>query len=217
MLSILANPTIDEVLEELVLGTGVDLKLDSYDGAVYYKGKGRDLGNYKYSFLYCCLYRLCRRGAFRSTEQLFSQLAERHTTLALHAPYTCNMISMKGDVIECVLSRSRITGIAVDPLLCPPRHALQKSFRDFDSGVDDIYRAAFCSWKGPPRHVDMPIVAHFSALVLLAHTIHTMGETVPSEWLASFESLGRQAFKHLLEDENEKDEDGRPLRRGRQH
>jgi hypothetical protein len=206
MLTILANPLIDEVLGELVHSTGDAMKLESYDGAVWHKGKGRDLGNYKYAFLYCSLYRLCRRGAFRSTERLFSQLAESYETLALNAPYTANMLSMKGDVIECVLSRSRITGVAIDPLLCPPRHALQKSFRDFDIAVDDIYRAVFCSWKGPPRGEDMPIVADFSALFLLAHTIHSMGEAVPSEWLASFGSLCRHAITHLLEDEEDEED-----------
>jgi hypothetical protein len=68
MLDILASPVIDEVLGELVHNTGDAMKLASYGGAVYYNGKGRDLGNYKYAFLYCSLHRLCRRGAFRNTE-----------------------------------------------------------------------------------------------------------------------------------------------------
>jgi hypothetical protein len=205
MLAILASPVIDEVLGELVHSTGDVMKLESYGGAVYYNGKGRDLGNYKYAFLYCSLHRLCRRGAFRNTERLFSQLAENWTTLALNAPYTANMLSMKGDVIECVLSRSRETGVAIDPLLCPPRNALQRSFHDFDTAVDDVYRVVFCSWKGAPRGVDMPIVADFSALFLLAHTIHSMGEAVPSEYLASFESLRRHAITYLLEDEEDEE------------
>ena len=103
---------------------------------------------------------------------------------------------MKGDVIECMLAESLLTGARIPLELVPPRLALQQLFRVFDVAVDNIYRAVFRSWLGPPQACHMVNVADFSALVLLAHSLQT--HDCPDLWRKHFDDLVKIAMLPLL-------------------
>jgi hypothetical protein len=191
--AILRNPTVVHVLDGILAGT-IDMKSQSHDGSVYMKRRHVDLGNFMYGFLYCCLARLSRE--YKSDVcGLFILLGKKYTTLAVNAPFTDRMLWMKGDVIECILAQSLLTGAAIDPVLKPDRHALQQNFRDFDAAMHDVYKICFQSWAGPPTSHQLVNVADFSAMVLLAHRIQTT--SVPNEWYAAFFALAKAALVPL--------------------
>ena len=196
MKDILRNPVLAEVLEDIEQGR-IDIKAESHGGHVFVKTKCLDLGNYKYAFLFCSLARLSRNEK-HDIEALFEILGKKYTTLAINAPYTDTMLWKKGDVIECILAKSLLTGAATDPDLKVPRHAMQQSFRDFDVAMDDVYRCIFRSWEGPPKARQMVNVADLSAMVLLAHSIHITA--VPDSWYACFDDLASSARVPLREE-----------------
>jgi len=190
MKAILRNPTTVHVLEDILTGQ-IDMKSKSHDGSVFIKRRHVDLGNYKYACLFCCLARLSREEK-NDTEALFKILGKEHSTLEINAPFTDTMLWKKGDVIECMLAESLLTGAAIDPVLKPDRNALQQNFREFDEAMQDVYRIYFQSWNGSPTASQIVNTADFSALVLLAHRIQTT--LVPDAWYTAFDALARTAL-----------------------
>ena len=197
MLTILRNPLVREVLED-ILQDRIDMKAESHGGHVFVKKRRLDLGNYKYAFLFCSLARLSRHEK-NDTEALFKLLGKTYTTLAINAPFTDTMLWKKGDVMECILSKSLLTGAAIDADLKVHRHGMQQSFREFDAAIDDVYRMIFQSWEGPPRATQMVNVADLSAMVLLAHASHTA--VIPESWYESFDTLACSALVLLREEQ----------------
>ena len=105
------------------------------------------------------------------------------------------MLWKKGDVIECVLAESLLTGDPIEPELLPHRHRMQSSFRVFNVAIDDLYRSSFCDWTGPPSGSQMVNVAGLSAMMLLAYTMHSAD--VPEAYRLHFKKLGRSALQPL--------------------
>ena len=186
---ILRNPIVVNVLHR-ILAHEIDIKAESHNGSVYIKRRHVDLGNFKYAFLYCSLARLAREYT-SEVYGLFVLVGKRYSALQINAPFTDGMLWKKGDVIECFLAESLLTGAAIDPVLKPDRHALQQSFRDFDEAMHDVYRICFQSWNGFPTASQIVNPADFSAMLLLGHRIQTT--KVPDEWYAAFDALDRSA------------------------
>jgi hypothetical protein len=190
--NILDNVLLKDELTELVQMTKPEVKLWSHEGLVWKGGVGNDLGNYKYAFTYCALVRVSRKRCV-DVNELFLQLERLWPRLAVNSSCNNACLEAKGDIIECVLARSRCTGVNVPLHLHPDRLAMLRSFQLLDSAIDDLYRAA---WRGDSRPLSkhMPAVNHFSALVLLAHSMTTSRDP-PPEWDSIFASIVRNAFR----------------------
>lgn len=189
---ILDNVVLKDELTELVANSLQGMKLRSHEGLVWRRGIGYDLGNYKYAFLYCALVRVSRKRCV-DVNELFLQLGRFSCSLCVNTPYNRACIVAKGDIIECVLARSRYTGVNVPLHLHADRLAMQRSFRGLDDAIEDIYRAAWRGY-GYPLYRDMPAVNHFSAMALLAYSMTTSSDAL-REWADSYASLVRNAFR----------------------
>ena len=174
MKKILKNPLISKVLEG-ILADEINVKQFSHCGAVFYSRQRRfcDLGNWKYSFLFCSLARLSRTCCARNNA-LFNALGERFGALQVNAKYSDKMIEKKGDIIECILAESLRDGVTMEPEWNIWKYEFQRDMRAFDEAVDDSYRLCFKSWTGPPKASQLVNVADFSALVLLSHSMHSL-------------------------------------------
>ena len=198
MKEMLDNPILAEVIQSL-LADEIDMKEFSRGGAVHIRRRNVDIGNFKYAFLFCSLARLSRP-MHKHLAGLFIQLGERYETLVINAPFTETMLWMKGDVMECVLAKSLLTGALIEEDEKLPRHQMQSMFRRFDEAVDDAYRICFRDWTGPPRSNQMVNVADFSALVLMVHGMQSPGisEAYRANYRLNFNLLSQKALKPLL-------------------
>ena len=194
MKEMLDNPVLTEVLQSL-LRDEIDMKEFSRDGAVHIRRRNVDIGNFKYAFLFCSLARLSRT-CHKHLAGLFIQLGERYETLVINAPFTETMLWMKGDVMECVLAKSLLTGALIKEDEKLPRNQMQSMFRRFDETIDDVYRICFRDWTGPPRSNQMVNVADLSALVLMAHGMHSPG--VSEAYLALYRENFMMVCQHAL-------------------
>ena len=198
MKEFLDNTVLTEVLQSL-LDNEIDMKEFSRGGAVHIRRRHVDIGNFKYAFLFCSLARLSRT-CHTHLAGLFIQLGERYETLVINAPFTETMLFMKGDVMECVLAKSLLTGALIEEDEKLPRHQMQSMFRRFDEAVDDVYRICFRDWTGPPRSNQMVNVADLSALVLIVHGMQSPGvsEAYRANYRLNFNLLSQKALKPLL-------------------
>ena len=105
---------------------------------------------------------------------MFIALGERFGALHVNAKYSAKMVERKGDIIECILAESLRDGVTMEPEWNIWKYEFQRSMRLFDEAVDDVYRRCFKSWTGPPTGNQLVNVADFSALVLLAHSMHSL-------------------------------------------
>ena len=187
---LLSNTVLKDELTELIENDMVHMKERSHEGLVWRHGRGTDLGNYKYGLLYCTLVRVSRERC-PDVSNLFAAMERLDNRLAIRSNRrTC--IVAKGDVIECVLARSRYTGTSVPIELHADRFAMQATFQAMDDCIDDLYR---CAWRGDshPFYRDLPWVHHLSAMVLVASSVTSPAP--PPRWRAVFDSLVRNAFR----------------------
>ena len=187
---LLSNTVLKDELAELIENDMVHMKERSHEGLVWRHGRGTDLGNYKYGLLYCTLVRVSRERC-PDVSNLFAAMERLDNRLAIRSNRrTC--IVAKGDVIECVLARSRYTGTSVPIELHADRFAMQGTFKAMDDCIDDLYR---CAWRGDshPLYRDLPWVHHLSAMVLVASSVTSPAP--PPRWRAVFDSLVRNAFR----------------------
>ena len=187
---LLSNPELEHELTELIGNAMAHLKERSHEGLVWRRGRGTDLGNYKYAFLYCTLVRVSRKRC-PNVSNLFATMERLDHRLEIPSNRRSCIVA-KGDVIECVLARSRFTGTNVPIELHADRLAMQATFQPMDDSIDDIYRAA---WRGEshPFYRDLPWVHHLSAMVLVASSVTS--RTPPPRWRAVFDSLVRNSFR----------------------
>ena len=130
---LIKRPTVITELHQCVLRERQDMKEWSRGGAVRQGKRLVDLGNWKYSVLYCWMYAAsfsCHE--CQECQTHFHALSERYATLRIDAPYTDNSIEMKGDVMECILYTASHTGDAIEPSMRQDRLQTKNDIRQVD-------------------------------------------------------------------------------------
>lgn len=130
---LIKRPTVITELHQCVLRERQDMKEWSRGGSVRQGKRLVDLGNWKYSVLYCWMYSAsfsCHE--CQECQTHFQALSERYATLRIDAPYTDNSIAMKGDVMECILYTATHTGDAIEPSMRQDRLQTKNDIRQVD-------------------------------------------------------------------------------------
>ena len=130
---LIKRPTVITELHQCVLRQRKAMKQWSHGGAVRQGKRWADLGNWKYSVLYCWMYSAsfsCHE--CQECQTHFQALSERYATLRIDAPYTDNSIEMKGDVMECILYTATHTGDAIEPSVRQDRLQTKNDIRQVD-------------------------------------------------------------------------------------
>jgi len=122
----------------------------SQSGVVFIEKRWKDLGNYQYTFLYQLLLRVARDQQ-NDLLPLMQALAQRYPTLAFRAKPTNSSLTMKGDVIEFVLSVARDTGPAISKEVAWSRIKFCTAMVEFARRFEDFCHIICVNEDGPPR------------------------------------------------------------------
>lgn len=120
----------------------------SNDGVVFIAKNPRDLGNYMYACFYDAAYRVARADCLPALEA-FQALQARYPSLALHHPPTANSVELKADVMETLLSDSRLYCRIKETQ--EARAKVQAIFRGLNEVFEHLLKTMTCNNDGRPR------------------------------------------------------------------
>jgi len=148
----------------------------SNEGMVWFNHKTRwvDVGNYQYAVLYQFLWRVAREVA-PDELNLMTEVSVIYPSLAYNATPTANSFSMKGDVIEYMLSFAMMDGPAISPRTKVLRQSFNSSIRTFSQQYEVLTHIITRDNDGPPRlrHFPPPdtlvTICLFGKLVVESH------------------------------------------------
>ena len=103
--------------------TRPEIKGSSYSGATWRRGRAVDEGNYFYSILFNTL----KARATDESREAFMKLLMAHPTLVEWDDCNeGNLWSFQGDIIECMLAVSGLTGSAIDHVVIVKRNRFNR-------------------------------------------------------------------------------------------
>lgn len=114
VLALLQKKTVCDELNFLKFSSRAEFKEKSQGGAIRFKRRFVDIGNWKYSVIFNMMIKAAEEIEDPTCLSFFQQLTSSYPTCRFDADYTDNSISMKGDVIECILATCNLRGPAVD-------------------------------------------------------------------------------------------------------
>ena len=117
--------------------TKQEIKKSSYNGATYRRGRACDEGNYFYSVLF----NIAKARATGEAREAIGTLLMAHPTLVEWDD--CNefkLYEFQGDIIECMLAVSRLTGSVIDPAVIVKRNRFTRVVVHIADAWDDLMR-----------------------------------------------------------------------------
>ena len=125
--------------------TQQEIKTSSYCGATYRRGRAVDEGNYFYSVLFNTL----KARATGEARETIERLLMAHPTLVEWDDCNeGNLWSFQGDIIECMLAVSCLTGSAIDAAVVVKRHRFLRVVVHISDAFTDLMRY-LCRWYIP--------------------------------------------------------------------
>ena len=145
-----------------------DYKKWTNQGCVWRAGRGRDIGNYRYSVLFQLICRCSGvRGSLKGLSVALQRAAERYPSLAMKAWPSKMSLEMKGDVIEASLAIARLTGPEIPRHLRIAHEDYNAKMNDFDNAFDRMLRFATTDNDGPPSMAAFPPPDVLAKLMLM--------------------------------------------------
>ena len=145
-----------------------DYKKWTMEGCVWRAGRGRDIGNYRYSVLFQLICRCSRvRPSLARVSVALERAAERYPSLAMKAWPSKMSLEMKGDVIEASLAIARLTGPEIPRHLRIAHEDYNAKMNDFDNAFDRMLRFATTDNDGPPSMAAFPPPDVLAKLMLM--------------------------------------------------
>ena len=145
-----------------------DYKKWTMEGCVWRAGRGRDIGNYRYSVLFQLICRCSRvQPSLARVTVALERAAERYPSLAMKAWPSKMSLEMKGDVIEASLAIARLTGPEIPRHLRIAHEDYNAKMNDFDNAFDRMLRFATTDNDGPPSVAAFPPPDVLAKLMLM--------------------------------------------------
>jgi hypothetical protein len=154
-------------MRDILRGTREDFKALSYSGCVWRGKRWVDEGNYSYAIMYFLLYARAREGTY--LRELFNRLGVRYESLDPQGGHDSEAsLSLQGDVIECILSHTVETGLAIDADVRADRLATNMAIRSLADLFEDLTRQ-LCSFYLPVVLRPSPIVVSYRMLEVVGY------------------------------------------------
>lgn len=143
VLALVQKKTVFDELIFLNLSSRAEFKEKSRGGTIRFNRRFVDIGNWRYSVIFNKMIKAAEEIEDPTCLSFFQQLTSSYPTCRFDADYTDNSISMKGDVIECILATCNLRGPAVDKNSVQDRKDVHDTIKRLGLWLDSLLHWVF--------------------------------------------------------------------------